>query len=326
MKRIISAFVIGVTVAACCILWLTRRFRHTLEGSHSSGTVPPSGPVSPESSVPSPASPPLPSLVEKGHPPLESASKKDWIIASLLLGITLCLMITWSYNLITNLVSLPKAPQVDDQAQTVPIVSNSISDQGASTVPRGLLLSSASPKAHGILTFTISQIKNETPTTAILSGTFSVTIPSDLQAAICDDTKVPDVMNAGGCLVNSLVATKQSISLCPSVPGGEFIRKNIYLLKQEYASKVLTLSVEPFPGNNSSSTTPPLFSTTLPLQDIFPPPSPALLALTRFPGACGSAGLVPDPVQISLPMTVTLPLRSQDKPILTTGMSQVSQR
>jgi hypothetical protein len=199
VRRIISAFVIGATVAACCVFWLTRRLRHTLEASHASEAISPSAPM------PSLPNSPQPSLDEKKHDLPKTPNKTDWIIASLLLGISLCLVITWFYNLVTNFSSLPMAPKVGALARTVPTISDSTPNQGVSTVPSGLLIASTSPKAHGILTFTLSQIKNETPTTATLSGTLSLAIPSTLQAVICDDT---EISNGSKCLVPTAVFTK----------------------------------------------------------------------------------------------------------------------
>lgn len=283
MRRITVAFVAGFTVAVCCILWIIQRSRSKSAPPHPS---------------PIPVPPPVPSPPSPSPPPPVSVEEADKPSPSITLGIGIFLVfgVILLFIFGRDTLFLPSAPEYGGLALPVPIVPDPTSTQGVSTVPAGYLIGSASPREHGILTFHMSQIKNDTPTTATLSGTMSLAVPSDLQAAICDESIALKNIFPGK-KSDCSVATKQSA--CVLLKGKQ-VFPSVYILKQEYASEMLTLTVK-----NHLSTS-PLFSTTLPLGDIFSMPS----ALTLGP-ACGSPDEVPDPVQTTFPLTVTLPLNSQ---------------
>lgn len=288
MRRITLAFVAGFTVAAGCILWIARRSRGRLEPPQSSPIAAPEPP---------PPSPPHPSSVR-----FDAELKLPYYI-TLLVGIILVFGSIFLYTWGRNAFSLPPIPDYFAGAfvfpytgppRTVPLAFDPSFTQGVSTVPEGDLIASTSPQAHGTLMFYISQIKNDTPSAATITGTLSLVVPTDLQAAICDESiglyvSFPNRNN------DCSVATK--LSYCVLVNSNDEYRP-VYVLKQKYTSEMLTLSIK----NNVTSS--PLYSTRLPLGDFFSIPTAQTAGV-----ACNT--MPPDLVQITFPLPVTLPLYGQ---------------
>jgi hypothetical protein len=297
VRRIISTSVIGFTVVVCCVLWITRRVHRKLDDSRSNGIAPTTKPESSSTAGP-PSSPPSASKGEH-----VAHNKKFWPIAYLLIGISLCFVVTWIYNLSTNLIFLPSSPEGFERALTIPFVADPNDSPGVSTLPAGYHLISTTFKAYGLLMLNITQIKNETPNSATLSGTISFTVPSNLQAQICDSTKMP-LVDVRECSAKYSVATQQFVNTLS--PEDKIVRKSIYQLKPQYDSENLTLSVDTIsnhPQTSFSNTS--AFSTSLPLKQIFPSLPPDF-----FSGGHREED-VPDQVQVTIPMSVTIPLTSQ---------------
>lgn len=160
-------------------------------------------------------------------------------------------------------------------------------------------IASTSDTAHATLIFTLEQIESVTPTRGSMTGVFDLTVPSEVSAAICDETGMAGVPDDQECSEQWSVTAKQSAC----VNNTPITR---YILKPAYAAQVLTLSIDPISHDPALTTTQALFTTTIPAKEIFLPPLP-------FAGVgCVSTNYpIGDSTHIHFTTPVTLPLVSQ---------------
>ncbi len=162
----------------------------------------------------------------------------DRFVAVSLIVISVGLFVVWVSVLLGNFL-FTEQPIDFKNVLTVPTINDPLfPPDGVSIIPAGKL---NSKETHATLTLTISQIKNETPSEAMLAGTFDLAIPSELQAKICDFTGIKRIQDATGKQCGGKGPIAQSVGY------------KEFQLKSQYVSESLNLSIYNTLGFNGYS-------------------------------------------------------------------------